>query len=136
MKTTLKRNERLVRAGHTALRTLSGKPCVNMPQYLILPESEADPAAVVPLRRNERLEVIGVVCTGLSSAKERYAAALRGERVKPKADGMRIYIKTDKSAADPDTVFSDGEKAVLDDFAAALLPVFRQHMETDGERHD
>ena len=66
----LKENERLVYAGKTALISPSGKPLPAVPQYIVVPADEADPALVVELKENEALIIIGSEHTDREAAEK------------------------------------------------------------------
>ena len=58
---TLGKHERLIRVGNAPLRAPNGKPLPAVPQYMIVPANEADPASVATLDKNEWLIMAGTV---------------------------------------------------------------------------
>jgi hypothetical protein len=111
---TLKENERLVYAGNTALRAPDGTPLNSVPQYMIVPEDEADPAAVKGIRENERLVPIGIVCTNKKQAEERFAAIKAGRTPPPRESTKTLYIKEDAAKINPKTGLSQAEEKAID----------------------
>ena len=129
MITKLKKNERLIHAGYTALRAPAGTLLESVPQYMIVPADEADPAATVKLRKSEVLVIVGQVNNDLSAAKERYAAALRGEKPKRVVDGKTLYIKVEARDIDPETGLSSGERHAIHNMALAMTPLFEKYVD-------
>ena len=99
----LKKNERLVYAGETALRAPDGSLLPSVPQYVIVSLEEADPAAVAKIKSNERIVLAGRVYNHKLKAEERFAAMKAGRKVPPKEESTPLYILLDKAQVNPKT---------------------------------
>jgi hypothetical protein len=100
---TLKKNERLVLAGNTALRAPDGTPLPSVPTYIIASINKADPAAVATVQKNERIILAGSVLYERERAEERFAALKAGRAMPPKEDSVPLYILTEAANVDPTT---------------------------------
>lgn len=121
----LKKGERLVYAGETALRAPDGTLLNAVPQYMIVPESEADPSAVKGMKENERLVPIGTVGER-KRAEERFAALKAGKTPPPRENITTLYIKEEVTKINPKTRLSQAEEQAIDpliieDFTAIFL---------------
>ena len=76
----LKENERLVFAGTVALRAPNGELRPAVPQYMIKPAAEADPAHAREVGENERVVFGGQMFTDRKRAEERFAALVAGRK--------------------------------------------------------
>ena len=99
----LKKNERLVYAGQTALRAPDGTPQPSAPQFIIVSFEEADPAAVTTLQGNERVVLAGRVFHEKQKAEERFAALKAGREVPPKEESIPFYVVLDAEDLNPKT---------------------------------
>lgn len=91
----LKKNERLVFAGNTALRAPDGTPLPSVPQFVIIGVDEAAAGGVVELQKNERLILAGRVFNEKQRAEERFAALKAGREQPPREVGTPLYIIED-----------------------------------------
>ena len=134
----LQPNERLVHAGQTALRAPDGTPLENVPQYMIVPADEADPASVVELKDSECLVVAGTVHNARKAAEDRFAAAKVGHAC-PCADGTLLYIKDAASYVDKRTGLSAGEEkaceALVGDMLAAFA-IYERRLRAQNKKHE
>ncbi len=87
----LKKNERLVYAGETALRAPDGTPLPSVPQFVIVGVDEAA-GGVVELQKNERLILAGRVFNQKKRAEERFAALKAGREQPPREVGTPLYV--------------------------------------------
>ena len=100
---TLEKNERLVYAGEIALRAPNGTPLPAVPQYIIVPVEQADPATVAEVGENERLVYGGRVFTDRQRAEERFAALKAGREQPPREVGTPLYLIEGVENIDPKT---------------------------------
>lgn len=120
----LKKNQRLIYAGETALRAPDGSPLPAVPQYMIVTVDEADPACVVELQKNETLVVAGTVHNDKKTAEERFAALKAGREQAARADGIPLYIKEDAENINPKTRLSESEEKACEPLIGDLLTEF------------
>ena len=99
----LKKNERLVFAGNTAIRTPGGTPLPSVPQYIVVAFDEANPAAIAAVKNNERVVLIGRVMHEKPKAEERFAAAKEGRTLPPDEKTTPLYILMDAKDVNPKT---------------------------------
>ena len=129
---TLKHNERLICSGTTEFRGADGALVNNVPQYKVITvnENNKDEMSIesITLAENERLVKIGNELNSRASAKERYAAALRGEKVRPIVDGNPIYIKVDKSASGETSGIAEDDERYYREFASVIASMFERYM--------
>jgi hypothetical protein len=128
----LKKNERLVFAGNAMLRGPDGKILQNVPQYMIVNADEADPEAVVAVKKNQRVILAGEVFNDLQAARERFDAAEKaGRRPSPpplKEKGIPLYILEDEENVDPKTGLTHEEQRAIKALTKDLLAVFAAQM--------
>lgn len=120
----LKKNQRLVYAGETALRAPDGTPLPTVPQYMIVSAEQADPACVVELQDNERLIVAGTIHNDKKTAEERFAALKAGQAQAARADVTPLYIKESAENISPKSRMSEGEEKACEPLIADLLSAF------------
>lgn len=99
----LKDNERLVFAGTVALRAPDGTPLPAVPQYMIVPVDEADPALITDIKENERLVYGGRIFNEKKRAEERFAALKAGREQPPREVGIPLYFKENVANINPKT---------------------------------
>ncbi len=121
----LAKNERLVYAGHTALRAPDGTPLPSVPQLKIVPAEEADPGLVTQLAENERLILAGHVLTDRKRAEERFAALKAGRKPPPREKSVALYVVADKDGAERN---EEKQKALNTSIAKDLAALFSLHM--------
>jgi hypothetical protein len=121
----LKKNERLIFAGHTALRAPDGTPLPAVPQFVIVSAEEANPAHVTPLGKNERLILAGRVFTDRKRAEERFAALKAGHEAPPREEGTPLYVVEDKENLH---INDEEQKALALDIARDITALFSLHM--------
>lgn len=124
----LNKNERLVYAGETALRAPDGTPLPTVPQYMIVPAEQADPALITELKDNERLVWAGTVDNNRKRAEERFAALKAGEKPPPRTNGVSLYIKEDVKNINPKTHLSESEEKACDPLIEDLVSAFAAQM--------
>lgn len=108
----LKKNQKLVYAGETALRAPDGTPLPSVPQYMIVNVEEADPAAVATVKKNDRIILAGRIFNHKQKAEERFAAMKAGREIPPKEENIPLYILTDAENVNPKTgLLYETEKA-------------------------
>jgi hypothetical protein len=103
----LGKNERLVYAGNTALRAPDGRLLPAVPQYMIVPADDVDPASAVALQKDERLVMVGSVHSRTSPS-----------------DVKMLYIKEAAGNVNKSTGLSTAEEnacnSIIPDLAAAF----------------
>jgi hypothetical protein len=124
----LKPNERLVRDGFASCRAPDGTPLSEVPQYIIVAGSEADPACVEPLRKNERLILAGTAQTDRANAEARFEALLAGREQPPRAGVLPIYIKERARNTNPKTGLSMAEERAVEPIVNELAEAFGHAM--------
>lgn len=121
---TLKKNERLVYAGNTALRAPDGTPLSAVPQYMIVPVDEAEPANIVELGDNERLVYGGRVFNNKRAAEERFAALKAGQTQSRRDIGTPLYFIEDAANIDPKTGRTYESEKIIATMAKEFTEVF------------
>lgn len=126
---TLRKNERLVYAGKTALRAPDGTPLPAVPQFIIVSADKTDPTRVTPLGKNERLILAGHMLNERKRAEERFAA-LKAGRKPPRQDiGAPLYIVEDKEKT---TANTEEQNSINADLAKYITTLFSLHMRKVG----
>ncbi len=126
--TLLKEGERLIYAGETALRAPNGTPLPSVPQFMIIPSAEADPAAAVTLKADERLVLTGTIHNERKTAEERFAALKAGREKCPVADGIPLYTIEDAVNINPKTRLSSAEEQSIEPLIGDMLEAFATQM--------
>ncbi|MCL2697025.1 MAG: hypothetical protein FWE74_02960 [Oscillospiraceae bacterium] len=121
----LKDNECLVYAGTIALRSPSGTPLPAVPQYMIVPADEADPAAIVELQKEKRLVLGGMIYTDIEEARKRFAA---GERKLSTESGKQLYFVEDAANINKKTGLSKGEEKAIEPLLSDIVEAFGRDM--------
>jgi len=116
----LNANKKLINAGEAMMRMADGTIMRGVPQYTLTEKSA--PGAAVPLRKNERLVMIGSVHADRKASEKRFAEALAGRKVKPKFDGTPLYIK--EAIGSSDSVLSSGEQKALNELVGDYMALF------------
>lgn len=125
----LKKGERLVYAGDTALRAPNGKLLPSVPQFVIVSATEMPPnARVADLQKTERPVLVGRVYNEKQSAEERFAALKAGREPPPeKVDGVPLYVVEDAANINKKTGLTQDQEAIHTGIAKEISRVFSLH---------
>lgn len=123
----LKKNERLVYAGDTALRAPNGTPLPSVPQFVIV-TAPPQGAPVTEIEKTERLILAGRVYPEKKHAEERFAALKAGRECPPKeAGGIPLYVVEDAEKFNK-AGFMPGDEKINAELAAELTDIFAFQM--------
>ena len=124
----LKTNERLIHAGSVSLCAPNGQPLPAVPQYMIVPVEEANPADITDIKGNEQIILAGKIFNDKKTAEERFAAKKTGQKQVPMERGTPLYILEDKSNVNPKTGLTHEEEKFNRALAKDLCEVFAIQM--------